>query len=174
VQLISTAITGTVSPTVTIQTYYGLAWPSNIVDQVLNVPFITTPLTNTNLTVFNTFTLPAAWTSTRAISAGYFGNLLVSFQVSQAWTVLNGTQIVLTLPTGFYPSGNIAGLPLSCLINSVRFACTYTLTPSFIITIAKTNSSFTTGTNIINITTTYLNPNGIFFPSTKGRYLLKL
>lgn len=76
VQLNSVAVSATVSPTLTIYTYYG---NNNIVDQAINVPFITTPLTNTNLTVFNTFTLPTAWTSTRDINAGYFGNLLLSF-----------------------------------------------------------------------------------------------
>lgn len=148
-QMSSTSITATVSPTVNIQTYYG---NGNLVDQALNVPFTTTPLTNTNLTVFSSFSLPSAWTSTRSITAGYFGPLLISFTPSASWTVLNGTTIIVTMPTGFYPSGNTLGVPLRCNLNGVRFSCSYTLNP-FTITIAKTNSSFTTGSNVINITT---------------------
>lgn len=37
-----------------------------------------------------------------------------------------------------------------------------------------TNSSFSTGTNVINITTEYQNKNGINYPTTQGRYLLQL
>jgi len=147
--MISTSITSTVSPTVTIQTYYG---NGAMVDQAVNVPFTPASLTNTNLTVLSSFSLPSAWTSTRSITAGYFGPLLISFTPQAAWTVLNGTTIILTMPTGFSPSGNTLGFPLRCNLNGFRFGCSYTLNP-FIITIAKTNSSFTTGNNIINITT---------------------
>lgn len=76
VQLKSTATTATVSPTLSIYTYYGTG---NLVDQAINVPFVTTPLTNTNLTVFSSFSLPTEWSSTRDITAGYFGHLLLSF-----------------------------------------------------------------------------------------------
>ena len=77
VQLTSTATASTVSPTVSIYTYYG---NGNLVDQALNVPFATTPLSNSNLPVLTSFTVPSAFTSVRAITAGYFGHLLVSFQ----------------------------------------------------------------------------------------------
>lgn len=169
-ELISTSVAATVSPTVNIQTYWG---NGALVDQALNVPFKTTPLTNTNLTVLTSFSLPSAWTSTRAITANYFGHLLVNFDPLDAWTVLNGTTIILTMPTGFFPGNNTLGLPLRCQINGVRFSCTYTLSP-FTITIAKTNSSFSSGLNVINITTEYQNKNGIQYPSTQGRYVLQL
>lgn len=170
VQMRSTATTSTVSPTVNIQTYYG---NGNLVDQAISVHFDSYPLTNTNLTVFSSFTVPPAFTSVRAITAGYYGNLLVSFQPQSAGTVINGSKIVLTMPTGFYPAGNALGLPLSCLLNNVRETCTYSLTP-FTITYTGTNSSFTTSTNVLNITTLYQNTNGIFFPPTPGRYQLQL
>ena len=41
-------------------------------------------------------------------------------------------------------------------------------------TITGTNSQFTAGQNIINITTEYQNSNGIFYPITKGRKYLSL
>jgi hypothetical protein len=168
VQMRSTMTTATVSPTLNIQTYYG---NGRLVEQALNVRFITFPLTNTNLTVFTTFNVPSAFTSVRAITAGYYGNLLVNFQPKSSFTVINGSRIVLTTSLGFVPAGNIAGLPLSCLLNNVRFPCTYTLNP-FVVTMTGTNNSFTLSNNVINITTLYQNSNGIFFPASPGRYLL--
>jgi len=172
VELISTAVTATVSPTVTIQTYWG---SSNMVDQAVNVPFTPTPLTNTNLTVLSTFSIPSASQSTRSITAGYFGPLLVYFNPRYSSTVVDGKQIILTMPSGFYPStvNGANGLPLSCIINSIRFPCTYTLSP-FTITITNTNSSFLYGNNIINITTEYQIVNGITYPTSQGRYLLRI
>jgi len=167
VQMTSTAVASTVSPTVSIYTYYG---NGNLVDQALNVPFATTPLTNTNLTVFSAFTVPSASVSTRPITAGYFGNLLINFQPQASLTVTNGSRIVITMASGFYPAGNTLGMPLSCQLNLASFTCTYTLSP-FTITLYKTNSSFTTGINTVNITTLYQNANGVFFPTTQGRYL---
>lgn len=170
VQMRSTLTTATVSPTLNIQTYWG---NGNLVDQVLNLPFVTYPLTNTNLTVFTSFNVPIAFTSVRPITAGYYGPLLVNFQPENSFTVINGSEIVLTMPLSFVPSGNSVNIPLSCLLNNVRFPCTYTLNP-FTITMTGTNSSFTTANNVINITTLYQNTNGIYFPSSAGRYLLQL
>lgn len=168
VQMRSTATTSTVSPTLNIQTYYG---NGALVDQIINKQFASFPLANTNLTVFTNFAVPSAFTSVRAITSGYFGNLLMNFRPSSSATVINGSSIILTMAAGFYPAGNTLGLPLSCQLNSVRFPCTYTLNP-FVITITGTNSSFSTANNVINITTLYQNSNGVFFPST-GRYLLQ-
>lgn len=169
-QLRSTTSTNPVSPTVTIKTYYG---NGALVDQAINVPFAIASLPNANMVVFNTFTLPSSSVSTRAITAGYFGHLLVSFQPESSSTVINGSKIILTMPSGFSPATNTAGLPLSCKINAVRFACTYTVSP-FVITLLNTNNTFSTGTNVINITTEYQNSNGVYFPITQGRYQLQL
>lgn len=170
VQMRSTLTSSTVSPTLNIQTYWG---NGNLVDQAISLKFITYPLTNNNPTVFTSFNVPTAFTSVRAITAGYYGHLLVKFQPENSFTVINGSKIILTMASGFYPAGNALNLPLSCLLNSVRFPCTYTLNP-FTITMTGTNSSFTTSTNVINITTLYQNSNGVYFPSTPGRYLLQL
>lgn len=165
--MISTATSATVSPTISIYTYYGNGY---LVDQALNVPFATTPLTNTNLTVFSSFTVPKASVSTRPITAGYFGHLILKFQPQDSLTVTNGSRIVITMATGFVPAGNALNLPILCQLNSVYFTCTYTISP-FTITLYKTNNTFTTGVNTINITTLHQNANGVTFPSTQGRYL---
>ena len=170
IQLRSTSTTSTVSPTLDIKTHHG---NGKIVDQALSVPFATTPLTNTNLTVFNTFDVPTSFTSTRGITAGYFGNLLVSFRPRVSATVSDGSKMVLSMPTGFSPSVNALNLPLSCRLNNIRYVCTYTINP-FVITMTGTNNGFTTGTNVINITTLYQTSNGVFFPSSSGRHLLTL
>jgi hypothetical protein len=148
-QMTSTSIASSVSPTVTIKTYYG---NGAIVDQAVNVPFAITPLTNTNLTVLTSFSLPSFTTSKRAITAGYFGHLMVTFDPVDSATVINGSRIVLTLPNEFTPATNSLSLPISCIMNAKRFPCTYTINP-FVVTLTKTNSSFTTGANTLNITT---------------------
>jgi hypothetical protein len=117
--------------------------------------------------------VPTSFTSIRAITAGYFGNLLVSFRPQLSTTVDDGSKIILSMPTGFSPSGNVLSLPLSCRLNNVRYACTYTINP-FVITMTGTNNGFTAGTNVINITTLYQSSNGVNFPSSSGRYLLAL
>jgi len=165
---ISTA--ATVSPTVTIKTYYG---NNAIVDQAVNIPFAITPLTNTNLTVLSSFSLPSYITSSKGITAGYFGHLLIAFDPVDSATVVNGSRLVLTMPNEFTPASNTLGLPLSCILNNKRLPCTYTINP-FVVTVTKANSSFTTGSNILNITTEYQNVNGINFPSSQGRYYLQL
>ena len=94
-QMTSTSTAATVSPTVTINTYYGT---NAIVDQAVNVPFAITPMANTNLTVLPTFSLPSFTTSTKGITAGYFGHLLVNFDPVDSATVINGSKIILTMP----------------------------------------------------------------------------
>ena len=81
--------------------------------------------------------------------------------------------MVLSMPTGFSPSVNALNLPLSCRLNNIRYVCTYTINP-FVITMTGTNNGFTTGNNVINITTLYQTSNGVFFPSSSGRHLLTL
>ena len=106
---------------------------------MLNVPFAITPLPNQNLTVFNTFTLPSSVVTERAITAGYFGCLLVKFTPALSTTLVDGSKIVLTMPTGFSPATNTPGLPMSCLMNNKRFRCTYTVNP-FVVSIFDTNN----------------------------------
>lgn len=169
-QMRSTSTASTVSPTVHIQTYYGTSKP---VDQVFNLAFSTTPLTNSLMSVFTSFVVPPAFTSVRAITAGYYGPLILTFQPQNSGSVVNGSKIIISMSPEFYPSGNILGLPISCILNSIRQSCTYTLSP-FTISITGTNNLFTTSANTINITTLYQNTNGIFFPSSAGRYLLTM
>ena len=169
-QMVSTSTASTVSPTLTIRTYYG---NDALVDEAVDVAFATTPLPNTNLTVFNNFQVPHHITTKRAITAGYFGPLLVTFDPVDSATVINGSKIMITLPSEFRPATNSLGLPLSCIMNNKRFPCTYSINP-FVVSVLETNSSFTTSSNLINITTEYQNMNGIYFPATQGRYQLQV
>ena len=169
-ELTSVDTTGTVSPTMDVRTFEGAGLE---IDQVLNVPFTTTPLTNTNLDVLNTFTVPASYTAPHPVTTNYVGPLLLSFTPSLPSSIINGSAMVLTLPTGFYPNTNTLSLPLSCQINQVNMPCSYTLSP-FAVTLTRTENSFNTGNNIINITTMHLNNNGIQHPTTPGKYLMEL
>ena len=99
--------------------------------------------------------------------------MLVGFTPQLSATVVNGSRIILTMPTGWYPAGNALNLPLRCELNGVRTVCTYTLNP-FTVTLYDTESDFSTSNNVINITTEYQNANGIHFPTTQGRYQLQL
>jgi hypothetical protein len=129
-------------------------------------------LSNTNLTVFSSFSFPSFSTSTRPITAGYFGPLLLVIDPVDTATVVNGSKFIITLSPEFQPATNSLNLPISCILNLKRFACTYTINP-FVVTITSTNNSFTTGQNTLNITTEYQNKNGIYFPSSQGRYMLQ-
>lgn len=61
-----------------------------------------------------------------------------------------------------------------CQINSKRLPCTYTLNP-FVVTIEDTANEFSSSTeNEINITTQYLDHNGIHYPQNQGKYLLEV
>lgn len=67
-------------------------------------------------------------------------------------------------------TGNQPNLPLSCKINSVRLPCSYTLAP-FTVTISEVTNKLNLGSdNIVNITTDYLDLNGIYYPANQGRY----
>ena len=116
--------------------------------------------------------MPASTTSKRAITAGYFGHLLFTFDPVDSGTVINGSKLLLTLPTEFQPATNSLGLPLSCILNGQRFSCSYTINP-FTVSVIGTESSFTTGENVLNITTEYQNMNGIYYPTQQGRYKLE-
>ena len=84
------------NPTVTVKTYYG---NDALVDQAVDVAFATTPLSNENLVVLKDFSLPEFTTSERSLTAGYFGPLLISFDPVDSSTVINGSKIILTMPT---------------------------------------------------------------------------
>lgn len=172
VQMRTTSSAGTISPTVSIVTYYSAA---NIVDQVLNAPFSapTATLTNTNLQTLTTFTVPNPQTIERRPTMGYFGHLLIKFRPVVSNSVSIGYFLKFTFTNDFYPYSNQLNLPLSCTINSVRLPCTYTLMP-FTVTISQVTNMINLGSdNFVNITTEYLDLNGIYYPATQGRYLIQ-
>lgn len=62
---------------------------------------------------------------------------------------------------------------MSCRINGVRLKCSYTFNP-FTVTIQDVGGRLNIGSdNIVNITTDYLDLNGIYYPATQGRYLIQ-
>lgn len=152
VQMRTTSSAGTISPTVSIVTYYS---PNNIVDRVLNAPFSapTATLTNTNLQTLTTFTVPNPQTIERKPTMGYFGHLLIKFRPIVSNSVSIGYFLKFTFTNDFYPYSNQLNLPLSCTINGARFACTYTLAP-FVVTISQITNQINLGSdNFVNITT---------------------
>ena len=134
VQMKTVSSSSTISPTVSIVTYYS---GTNIVDQVLNAPFSapSASLTNTNLPTMTTFTVPDPQIIERKPTLGYFGHLLVKFRPVVSTSVTIGYFLKLTFTNEFYPYSNQLSLPLSCKINGVRLPCTYTLMP-FTVTIS--------------------------------------
>lgn len=78
-QLRTTSTSGTISPTVSIITYYS---GTNKVDQVLNAAFSapSASLTNTNLQTLTNFNFPDPQKIYRKPTKGYFGHLLLKFQ----------------------------------------------------------------------------------------------
>lgn len=170
VQMRTTDTSSTLTPTVSIVTYYSTG---NIVDRVLNAAFATPTLSNTNLQTLATFSVPNPQKIERSPTKGYFGHLLLKFRPIVSSSISIGYYLVLTFTNEFYPYSNQANLPLSCKINNIRLPCSYALTP-FTVTISEITNRLNLGTdNIINITTDYLDLNGIYYPATQGRYLIQ-
>lgn len=169
-QMRTTSTSASIAPTVSIITYYSA---TNIVDRVLNAAFATPSISVTNLQTLSTFGVANPQKIERSPTKGYFGHLLLYFRpvVSNSNTI--GYFLVLTFTNEFYPSTNQLGLPLSCKINSVRLPCSYTLNP-FTVTISEVTNKLNLGSdNFVNITTDYLDLNGINYPANQGRYLIQ-
>ena len=169
VQMDSTSSAATITPTVSITTYYD---EDHLVDTISNSPFSTTTITNTNRETFTSLEVENPQTVERKITKGYFGHLLFKFHPRTSSAVNDGYYLRFTFPNEFYPYSNQLNLPLICMINDVRQECDYTLAP-FTVTMYDISSQFTTSENSINITTEYLDHNGIQYPTTQGRYLLE-
>lgn len=138
----------------------------------MSSPFSSAPITNTNHKLFTTFSVQDPQTIERKPTKGYFSHLLFKFRPRLSSSVSDGYHLVFTFTNDFYPYSNSLSLPLSCLINSVRHDCSYTLTP-FEVTISNIQNDFTSSENSINITTEYLDHNGIHYPQNQGKYLLE-
>ena len=159
-----------ISPTVSIITYHS---GSNIVDRVLNAPFATPTIAVTNLQTLSTFSVSNPQKIERSPTKGYFGHLLLKFRPVVSNSISIGYYLVFTFTNEFYPYGNQLNLPLSCKINSVRLPCSYTLAP-FTVTISEVTNKLNLGSdNIVNITSDYLDLNGINYPANQGRYLIQ-
>ena len=165
----STTTAGSIAPTVSITTFYD---DDHEVDTILNSPFTPASISNTNRVTFTSLTIEDPQIIERQISKGYFGHLLFTFKPRTSTAVSSGYYFKFIFTSEFYPFSNQLNLPLICLINGVRQTCTYTLSP-FTVTFPNAANKFTTSLNSINITTEYLDHNGIYHPAAQGRYLLE-
>jgi hypothetical protein len=172
VQMTTTSSAASISPTVSVITYVS---GGSKVDQFLNAPFSPASITNTNLQTLSSLDFSKAYEFLKPIRKGYFGDLIVLYDSGLSQSSANsGRSLLLTFTPEFYPYSNILNLPLSCRINGIRYPCSYTLNP-FEVTITEMFSGSLNAGNssVINITTTYLERNGIHFPPNQGRYLFK-
>jgi hypothetical protein len=137
-----------ISPTVTVQTYYSLSVDTSIVDSAT--------ITHTNSAMTNQFTIPGSFVikSPRTVwdtqRVGYVGKFEMSFIPSGASAVTNTATIKLGLyphpwNSGFWSTPNLVTTdPLVCYLNTNRVACTYTLASSILmVTMTVTGVSIT-------------------------------
>ena len=97
----------------------------------------------------------------------------MKFKPRLTTSVSIGYHLKFTFTNEFYPYSNVLNLPLRCTINGVRLRCTYTLAP-FVVTIYDiTNKISVSSDNVVNITTEYLDHNGIYHPVNQGRFLIE-
>ena len=138
----------TITPTVTVQTYYSLSVDTSIVDSIT--------ITHSNAGMSNQFTTPSnfviksprtVWDTQRV---GYVGKFEMSFIPSGASAVTNTATIKLGLYPhpwngGYWSTPNqVVTDPLVCYLNSYRVACTYTLSSSILmVTMTVTGVSIT-------------------------------
>ena len=76
-ELMSVDTAGTISPTVSIFTYYDT---DTLVDKIENSAFTGTTITNTNLETFTEFEIENPVTFNEGIRKGYFGHLLLNIK----------------------------------------------------------------------------------------------
>lgn len=166
-KLISSSSASSISPTVSIVTYYT---GSTSVDILTGQAHTNNPISNTNLVTMSTFTVASPQILPQKLRRNYFGPIEFYFSVTSGSTGSNGYYSIFTFTSDYYPPGNALNLPLSCNINSVRYACTYTLNP---LTVTITHGYVLSTTNMtLNITTYMLQPiNGFYQPVNAGRYL---
>ena len=171
-KLVSSNTSGTISPTVSIVTYYSGA---TSVDILSGHAHANNPITNTNLKTMTTFTVASPQILPQKIRRNYFGPIEFYFGLTLASTTSNAYSTVLTLTNDYYPPGNVLNLPLNCNIGGTRYACSYTLNP-LTVTITHGTNVLNFGSNItLNITTDLLQPvNGFYHPVNAGRYLATL
>ena len=122
----STNTAGTISPTVSITTYYDTG---KIVNTISNSPFDGTSFTNTNRETLTSFDIADPQTIERKPTKGYFGHLVFKFRPSRSTSVSNGHFLHFQFTNDFYPYSNQPGLLIRCEINDNRLPCTYTLNP---------------------------------------------
>jgi hypothetical protein len=149
VELTTPTTLSSFTPQVSIYTY---ASTGNLVDNIINSPFTSGAITNTNLKTMTSFSVFSPYTISNTIKNGYFGDLILNYDPLPTSVVSSGYYLTITLTSEFYPYSNQLGLPLSCRINSFRYLCTYTLAP-FTVVINNITNKISTGNNVINITT---------------------
>lgn len=142
------ASTASISPTVTIQTYYSLSVDTSIVDSI-TAGHTNSPMSN-QFTIPNNFVIKNLRTVWDTQRVGYVGKFEMSFIPSSASAVTNTATITLGLYPhpwngGYWSTPNqVAADPLVCYLNSNRVACTYTLTSSILmVTMTVTGISIT-------------------------------
>jgi hypothetical protein len=144
-----------ISPTVSVITYVS---GGNKVDQVLNAAFSPGSVSNTNLQTLAAFDFSKSYEFLKPIRKGYFGDLIVLYDSGLSQSSANtGSSLVLTFTADFFPYSNVVNLPLSCRINGVRYACSYTLNPFEVTITGMVSGSLNVGnSSVVNITTNYL------------------
>lgn len=94
VKLTSTSTASTISPTITINTYYT---GTTGVDTLSSQAHFSNPISNTNLKTMTTFTVDNPQYVVQRIRKGYFGPLEFYFQITASSTGSSGYYTILTL-----------------------------------------------------------------------------
>ena len=164
---------GTMRPTMRIETYYSLGVDYSIVD-LRSSELMSTSETN-YYTIPEKFEIENPKVTQELPRAGYIGKLSIIFRPTS--DALTSTSILIQLPKHqwnsamFTTPGNVATDPLVCLINNVRVVCTYTLT-STMFEIELETQQLNSGTdNEITLDTEFLVKNGIKHPTEGGNYM---
>lgn len=94
VEMSTTYTTASFTPTVSIYTY---ASTGIMVDRIINSPFTTGAITNTNLNTLTSFNVIQPYKISKTIQKGYFGDLIVTYDPYNSNVVTSsGTYLVLT------------------------------------------------------------------------------
>lgn len=162
--------TSSVNPTVTIQNHYSIAADPSIVNSITS--YVLNPSYTNYYTIPNEFKIANPRIGFETPRINYIGKFEMVFNPSG--DVLSAYQIKLILNNhawngGYWSTPNqLATDPLVCMINYVRVACTYTLSP-LTVTMSVSPAGITNAqNNIITLDTEYLTYNGIKHPAQGG------
>ncbi|KAL4505213.1 hypothetical protein ABPG72_016280 [Tetrahymena utriculariae] len=156
------------NPSVDIETYYGPS-NTNLIDSTYAIPDNTPNISTNNQDSQVEFKVLDQPVRQEKREKSYVGPVIINFATNNLQTL---KYIKVTFDNNFSTPRSYGVDSLICLINEVRFFCSYTINPMIVIIDMSSNTiSLLAQNNRLSISTEYVSPlDGILHPSVEGFY----